>query len=113
MQMPIGYAQAALGADVEVPTLFGKSSLRIPPGTQHGQILRLKQLGLPDLRGGNSGDLLIQLLIEVPRKLTKEQEKLLREYADTEEKNVLPARKSFFEKLKDYVVGEQPREPEA
>jgi molecular chaperone DnaJ len=121
MQMPIGFAQAALGTDVEVPTLFGKSTLRIPPGTQHGQVLRLKQLGLPDLRGGHQGDLLIQVLIEVPRRLSKEQEKLLREYAETEEKNVLPARKSFFEKLKDYLVGdidasgtrENPSEPGA
>jgi molecular chaperone DnaJ len=112
MQLPVGYAQAALGADVEVPTLFGKSNLRIPPGTQHGQVLRLKQLGLPDLRSGMQGDLLIQVLLEVPRKLTKEQEKLLRDYAETEEKHVLPARKSFFEKLKGYLVKDETDETE-
>lgn len=106
MQLPIGFAQAALGADVEVPTLFGKTHLRIPAGTPHGQVLRLKQLGLPDLRGGSQGDQLVQVLVEVPRKLNKKQEQLLREYAQTEEENVLPARKSFFEKLKEYLVGD-------
>jgi molecular chaperone DnaJ len=111
MQLPVGYAQAALGADVEVPTLFGKSNLRVPPGTQHGQVLRLKQLGLPDIRGGSQGDLLIQVVIEVPKKLTAQQEKLLRDYADTEEKHVLPARKNFFEKLKDYIAGDAKTPP--
>jgi molecular chaperone DnaJ len=105
LQLPISMAQAALGADVEVPTLFGKSNLRIPPGTQHGEVLMLKGLGLPNHRGGAQGHQLIQVLLEIPRKLTKRQEELLREYAAIEETHVLPQQKSFFEKLKDYVVG--------
>lgn len=108
MQLPISYAQAALGADVEVPTLYGRSNLRIPAGTQYGQVLRLKGLGLPDLRGGATGDLLVQTLVEVPRKLSKKQEQLLRDYAATEDQHVLPARKGFLEKLKDYLVGDEP-----
>lgn len=108
MQLPVSFAQAALGADVEVPTLFGKSSIRVPAGTPYGHVLRVRGMGLPDLRGGPSGDLLVQVLIEVPRKLNKRQEQLLREYAETEQQNVLPAQKSFLEKLKGYLVGEEP-----
>jgi molecular chaperone DnaJ len=105
LQLPISFAQAALGADVEVPTLFGKSNLRVPPGTQHGEVLMRKGLGLPTQRGGQQGHQLIQVLLEIPRKLTKRQEELLREYAAIEATHVLPQQKSFFEKLKDYVVG--------
>ncbi|HUO08946.1 MAG TPA: molecular chaperone DnaJ [Phycisphaerae bacterium] len=107
MHLPVSFAQAALGADLEVPTLFGKSHLRVPPGAQHGDVLKLKGLGLPNHRGSHQGDQLIQVLIEVPKKLNKKQEELLREYAAQEELHVLPAQKSFFEKLKDYVVGTQ------
>lgn len=107
LQAPISFAQASLGADIEVPTLTGKTTLRVSPGTQHGEVLPLKGLGLPDLRGGPSGALLVQVLIEVPRKLNKKQEQLLRQYAEAEESNVLPARKSFFEKLKQHLVGQE------
>jgi molecular chaperone DnaJ len=108
LQAPITFTQAALGADIEVPTLFGKSLLRIAPGTQHGDVLTLKGMGLPDLRGGGNGHLLVQVLIEVPRKLSKKQEQILRQYAETEETNVLPAKKSFVEKLRGYLGGEEP-----
>jgi molecular chaperone DnaJ len=105
MQLPVSFAQAVIGADVEVPTLFGKSNLRIPPGTQHGEVLILKNLGLPDRTRGNQGHQLIQILLEIPKKISKKQEELLREYAKLEDISLLPAQKSFFEKLKDYVVG--------
>jgi molecular chaperone DnaJ len=105
MQLPVSFAQATLGAEIEVPTLFGKSTLRVPPGTQHGEVLMLKNLGLPSLRGGQTGHQLVQVLIEIPKKLSRKQEDVLREYAKLEESHVLPAQKSFFEKLKDYVVG--------
>ena len=105
MQLPVSFAQATLGADMEVPTLYGKSNLRIPPGTQHGEVLVLKGLGLPDHSRNNQGHQLIQVLIEIPKKVSRKQEEILREYAKLEEINVLPAQKSFFDKLKDYVVG--------
>jgi molecular chaperone DnaJ len=105
MQLPVSFAQATLGSDIEVPTLFGKSNLRIPPGTQHGEVLILKNLGLPDRNRGTQGHQLIQVLIEIPKKLNKKQEEILREYAKQEDINVLPAQRSFFDKLKDYVVG--------
>ncbi|MHB1767261.1 MAG: DnaJ C-terminal domain-containing protein, partial [Phycisphaerae bacterium] len=107
VEVPISIAQAALGADVEIPTLFGKSSLHVAPGTQPGQVLKVKGLGLPDLRGGRTGDLIAAITVEVPRKLNKKQEQLLREFAATEERDVLPAQTSFFDKLKDYLVGTQ------
>ena len=103
----IGYAQAALGAKVEVPTLTGKAELKIPRGTQHGQVFKLAGLGLPDLRSGRKGDELVQVLIEIPKKLNAEQEKILRQFAETEDKTVLPESKGFFEKLVDYFSGQE------
>jgi molecular chaperone DnaJ len=105
MQLPVSFVQATLGADVEVPTLFGKTNLRIPPGTQHGEVLVIKNLGLPDRTRGSQGHQLIQVLIEIPKKISRKQEEVLREYAKLEEIDVLPARRGFIDKLKDYVVG--------
>lgn len=104
-RMPISFTQAALGAKVEAPTLTGKAELKIPRGTQHGQLFRLSGLGLPDLRSGRRGDELVQVMIETPRKLNKEQEKLLRQFAATEDKTVLPESKRFFDRLMDYIAG--------
>jgi molecular chaperone DnaJ len=99
VKLPIGYCQAALGAELEVPTLDGPEKLKIPAGTQGGELFRLRGRGVPDFRGGGRGDLLIQTYIEVPKKLTNKQEKLLRELAELEHDEVLPHRKTFLEKL--------------
>jgi len=107
LDVPISIAQAALGAEVEIPTLFGKSILHVPPATQPGHVIKIKGLGLPDLVGGRQGNLLAHIQVEVPRKLDRRQEQLLREYAATEEHSVLPAQKSFLEKLREYLVGTQ------
>jgi len=101
--MPISFTQAALGAKVEVPTLTGKADLKVPRGTQHGQVFRLHGLGLPDLRTGRRGDELVQVLIEIPRQLDREQQRLLREFAETEDITVLPESRGFFDKLVDYI----------
>jgi molecular chaperone DnaJ len=101
-RMPISFSQAALGASVEVPTLSGKAALTIPAGTQHGQVLRLAGLGMPDLRTGRAGDELVQVLVEIPKRLTDEQERILREFAKTEDRAVLPESKGFLEKLMNY-----------
>ena len=100
-RMPISFTQASLGAKVDVPTLGGKAELKIPKGTQHGQIFRLSGLGLPDLRTQRVGDELVQVMVEIPKKLNKRQTELLREFAETEDKSVLPESKGFFESLKD------------
>jgi len=105
--MPVSFTQASLGAVVAVPTLTGKADLRIPPGTQHGQLFRLRGLGLPDMRNGRRGDEIVQVRVEIPKRLSKRQEELLREFVQTEDKTVLPESKGFFDKLKDYLGGQE------
>jgi molecular chaperone DnaJ len=102
VNIPIGFTQAALGATIDVPSLEGKRGLKVPPGTQHGDVFRIRNAGLPDLRSKQRGDELIQVSVEIPEKLTARQEDLLREFAKTEDKNVLPRTKGFLEKLVKY-----------
>ncbi len=104
-EVPISFSQAALGADVEVPTLAGRTLLTIPAGTQSGQVFRLSGNGLPNVHGRGRGNELVQVVIETPRQLTPDMEKLLRKMAEIEEKDVSPKRKSFFDKVKDYFEG--------
>jgi molecular chaperone DnaJ len=104
-RVPIGFTQAALGAKLEVPTLTGKAEVNIPRGTQHGQMFRLKGLGLPDIRTGHVGDEIVVVVVEVPKKLNRQQETLLREFAATEDKSVLPESKGFLDKLMEYLAG--------
>ncbi|NUQ63130.1 MAG: molecular chaperone DnaJ [Pirellulales bacterium] len=101
-QIPIAYAQAALGAAIEVPTLDGRQELEIPAGTQSGEVFRLRGRGMPDARQGGVGDLLVQVFIEVPKKLSAEHQRVLRDLAQVEEIHVSPERKSFFDKIKEY-----------
>jgi molecular chaperone DnaJ len=105
-QIPISFTQAALGAKIDVPTLKGTEQMDVPSGTQHGEIFKLKGKGLPDLRSTRNGDELVQILIEVPKKLTERQKQLLREFAGTEDAAALPQRKSFLEKLKEMFKGD-------
>lgn len=105
MQMPISFTQAALGASVQVPTLEGNTALEIPRGTAHGTLIKLSGKGLPSLRSGRRGDLGVVVGIEVPKKLSKKQEDLLREFAGTEEKSVMPERDGFWKKVKDAFGG--------
>jgi molecular chaperone DnaJ len=102
LQLPISYTQAALGADIEVPTLGGPDSLRIAAGTQSGDVFTLTGKGIVDPRGGRAGDLLVQVFVEVPKKLSDEQERLLRQLAELDHQSVLPHRKSFLAKLKTF-----------
>jgi molecular chaperone DnaJ len=103
-RIPITYSQAALGTTIEVPTLDGRGELEIPAGTQSGAVFKLGGKGMPDPRRRGLGDLLVQVVIEVPKKLSKEEQTLLRELAELEHKHVAPERKSFFTKLKDYFT---------
>ena len=112
-QVPISFAQAALGALVEVPTLDGPEELEVPRGTQSGETLRIKGRGMPDIGGRARGDELVEVNVETPRHLTARQEELLREFAEIEHLTVSPRRKSFFEKLRDYFTEEaEPDESE-
>jgi molecular chaperone DnaJ len=101
-EIPIKFTLATLGGTIEVPTLSGKASLKIPAGTQSGTTFRLKSKGMPSLRGGGQGDQLVRVHVEVPTSLTSEQRKKLEEFAllsgDADE----PMAKSFFEKAKKF-----------
>jgi molecular chaperone DnaJ len=106
-RVPLTFGQAALGAEVPVPTLDGRTTaLRVPPGTQSGEILTLRGLGVPRLNGRGRGDEHVVAVIEVPRKLSARQKELLHELAALEEKNVTPERKSFFDRLKHFFTEE-------
>jgi molecular chaperone DnaJ len=100
--VPISFTQAALGTTINVPSINGTQKLKIPPGSQYGSVFRIKGQGLPDIRTHRTGDQLVQITIETPTKLNKEQQELLREFAKTENKRVSPKSVSFFEKLKKH-----------
>ncbi len=106
-QFPVSFTQAALGATLEVPTLKGKEELDIPAGTQHGEVFKLKGKGLPDVRSYRNGDEIVQILVEIPKKLSEKQKQLLRDFATTEDSNVMPQRKGFMDKLKEMFKGEE------
>jgi molecular chaperone DnaJ len=106
VEVPISYTQAALGAQIEIPTLDGPDNLVISPGTQSGEIFRLERRGMPNPRGGRPGDLLVQTYIEVPKRLGDKEEELLRKLAELEHSNVTPKRKSFLSMLREYFSSE-------
>jgi molecular chaperone DnaJ len=100
-QVPVSFVQAALGDEVEVPTLEGKVKIRIPEGTQTGKILRLRGKGVPSLRSSARGDQLLHIFVEVPQRLSKRQRELLEEFARESGTDVSPVTRGFLEKLKD------------
>lgn len=106
-QIPISFTQAALGAKVDVPTLKNTEVLEIPAGTQHGEVFKLKGKGLPDIRAYRSGDELVQVMIEVPKKLTDKQKQVLIEFARTEDVTVMPQKKGFRDKLREIFKGDE------
>jgi molecular chaperone DnaJ len=100
-EVPVSFIQATLGAEIEVPTLQGKATVKIPAGTQPGTILRLKGRGVKNLQGHGQGDLHVRVQVEVPTRLTAEQMAKLQEFAALCDENVNPISKSFFEKAKN------------
>ncbi len=101
-EIPIKFTLATLGGTIEVPTLFGKASLKIPVGTQSGTTFRLRSKGMPSLRGGSQGDQLVRTHVEVPTSLTAEQTQMLEEFAKVSGDANEPTSKSFFEKAKKF-----------
>ena len=100
-EFPITFTQAALGCEIEVPTILGKlRKVRIPAGIQSDEVIPVRGEGFPHVRGYGVGNLLIHIVVETPTKLTSRQEELLREFAESEHKNITPKRKSFFLKVK-------------
>jgi molecular chaperone DnaJ len=113
--VPITFSQAALGGDIDVPTLDGPLVHKLKGGVQSGDVVYISARGMPVLEGGRlrgpsgrRGDLLVHLIVETPRHLTKRQEELFRELAEIDQKQVSPERKSFLEKLRDFFKAEQP-----
>lgn len=99
--IPITFVQAALGAEMEVPTLDGKVKYTIPEGTQTGAMFRLKGKGIPGLYGKGRGDQYVRVTVEVPKNLSREQKDLLRQFGESTGKNN-PEQNRFFERLKKY-----------
>jgi molecular chaperone DnaJ len=102
--VPITYTQAALGTTLEVPLLSGRHELKIPAGTQPNQTFVLRNEGMPNPHGGRRGSLVVQVQVEVPKKLSEQQEELLRELAKLERSEVSSHRRGFLDKLKDYFA---------
>jgi len=99
--VPIGFTQAALGAEIDVPTPHGKMRIKIPAATQSGSVFRLKGKGVPDVRGYGHGDALVRVLVETPKKLSAKQRELLEEFARISGEEVHPIAKGFFDKVKE------------
>lgn len=100
-EVPISFVQAALGAEIEVPTLVGASHIRIPPGTQSGTVFRLKGKGVRNVQGYGFGDLHVRVVVEVPTRLNSQQRAKLEEFAASCDASVNPRVKTFFERAKD------------
>jgi molecular chaperone DnaJ len=104
-RVPISFATAALGGEVEVPTIDGgRSRVKVPAGSQTGKQMRLRGKGMPALRGGAQGDMRLELVVETPVNLTAKQKELLREFESLSEHNN-PEGSSFFSKVKSFWDG--------
>jgi molecular chaperone DnaJ len=99
--LPITFAQAVLGDEVEIPTLDGRGSLRVPPGTQPGTTLRVRGKGIPKRVMGGRGDQLVEVQVEIPTNLTDRQKTLVEELARELGESVQPQQRTFLDKLKD------------
>lgn len=101
LNIPITFTEAALGAEIKVPTLEEVELYNIPSGTQTGTRFKLKNLGVPNLRGSGRGDLYFTVQVQIPTKLTEKQEELLLEFASETGEKYTKNKKGFFEKVKD------------
>ena len=101
LDFPISFVTAALGGDVEVPTLSGPVKYRIPEGTQPGTEFRIKGCGIQQLRGTGKGDLLLHVKVEIPKKLNNKQKELLKQFDDMTTDKEYESRKSFIDRVKE------------
>ncbi len=102
-EVPITFPQAALGATVQVPTLTGKANLTVSEGTQSGAMLRMKGLGLPRLGGGGKGDEYVRIVVEVPKRISKEEREIIEKLYATDDPNGYPKRRRFEELVSRYA----------
>ncbi|MEL6101497.1 MAG: molecular chaperone DnaJ [Pseudomonadota bacterium] len=102
-RVPVAMSTAALGGNIEVPTIDGgRARVQIPSGSQSGRQMRLRSKGMPALRGGGPGDMFIELAVETPVNLTTRQKELLREFEEISEQNNNPESHSFFSSVKSF-----------
>lgn len=103
--IPITFVQAALGGEIDVPTLKGSVKYAIPEGTQPGQSFRIKEQGIPSLRSGKRGDLHFKVAVEIPRRLSEEQKNILRQFDGSTTGKEYEEKKGFFDRMKDAFTG--------
>ncbi|MDA0710088.1 MAG: molecular chaperone DnaJ [bacterium] len=103
--LPVSFSQAAIGDDIEVPTLTGRVSMKIPAGTQSGRVFRLRGKGMPEVNGYATGDQLVRVVVWTPTKLSKEAEELFRNLAELESGKTPEGGKGFFERVKEVLGG--------
>ena len=101
-EVPISFTLAALGGEIPVPTLEGKANLKVPPGTQSGQVFKLRGKGVGNVNARDRGDLFARLLVEVPTRLNSEQRQKLEEFAALCGQENTPLHQSFFERARDF-----------
>lgn len=104
-EVPISFVQAALGGEVEVPTLEGRASVKIPEGTQPGTLFRLRGKGIPHLNGYGRGDQHVRVRVVIPTKLNERQKELLREFVRLGGDRAAESEKGFFGKMRDAFMG--------
>jgi len=102
-RLPVSFTQAALGATIEYHSLDGEVELQVPAGTQTGTTFRFRDLGVPQVRGRGRGDLLVEVVVEVPTDLTDEQEELLRRFAELRGEQVAEPEKGFLARLRSVI----------
>lgn len=101
-ELPVPFTLAALGGEIPVPTLEGKANLKVPAGTQSGQVFKLRHKGIVNVNGRDRGDLLTRLIVEVPTMLNGDQRRKLEEFAELCGDENTPLRKSFFDRAKEF-----------
>ena len=104
-EFPISFPEAILGATVRVPTLDGDADLKVPAGTQSGTVFKLRGLGMPDLRGYRRGDQLVEIQVETPTRLTKEQKDLIKRFEELSSEGTYPRHQKFWDKIKESFTG--------
>ena len=104
-EAPVSFPQAALGATIRVPSLQGEAEVKIPAGTQSGQLFRLRGLGIPDIRGYRTGDQIVRVVVETPTRLNREQKELLQRFQELTQEQNYPAHLRFLGKLKEWLGG--------
>ena len=103
--LPVSFSQAALGAEIEVPTLSGKAKMKVPVGTQSAQIFRMRGKGIQDVNGYGRGDQLVRVVVWTPTKLNKEEQAIFKELSELENGHAPEGGKGFFDRVKEVLTG--------